>query len=387
MACAWALAGCGNPLWIPVAGLSYGAIERLGASQPPAAARDPQFKVKALYLTGWTAGRADRVEHYAALADTSEINAYVVDVKDSDGYVGYDSKVPEVAQAKAWKRKFHPEKALPVFHDHHVRVIARIVCFKDPVLAAAKPEWAIQNQAGGVWKDDKKVAWLNPYKKECWAYSVALANEAVALGFDEIQFDYIRFPSDGNTKAMAFGDTGGKSRAEIVAEFLAYARKQIPRVTLSADVFGIICESPEDSENIGQWLEKLGNDVDYLCPMVYPSHYAPGQVVNGVCYARPDLDPYGVVHNTLVKAKRRIGTVDNYKAHIRPYLQDFTATWLGSGRYQKYGAEQVRQQIKAVYDAGYDEWILWSANNTYSESALENEPAPAKLASVSGPKR
>jgi hypothetical protein len=135
-------------------------------------------------------------------------------------------------------------------------------------------------------------------------------------------------------------------------------------------VFGIICESPADTEDIGQYLELIGKDVEYISPMVYPSHYAVGQVVNNVKFSKPDMDPYGVVYNSLIKAKNRISQAEGYKAQVRPYLQDFTATWLGKGYYQTYGPTQVRQQIKAVYDAGYDEWILWDAGNTYSESAL-----------------
>jgi len=139
-------------------------------------------------------------------------------------------------------------------------------------------------------------------------------------------------------------------------------------------VFGIIMESPADTEGIGQYLEYVGKDIDFISPMVYPSHYAYGQIVNKVKFEAPDLDPYGVVYNTLVKGKGRIEQVSDYKAKVRPYLQDFTASWLqpknGKKMYQSYGAEQVKQQIQAVYDAGYEEWILWSAGNKYHEEAF-----------------
>ena len=113
--------------------------------------------------------------------------------------------------------------------------------------------------------------------------------------------------------------------------------------------------------------------MDYISPMVYPSHYYSGQTINKVVFPKPDLDPYNVVYNTLIKANYRISAVPDYKAKVRPYLQDFTASWLGTGNYMKYGAEEVRQQIKAVYDAGYDEWILWNSTVKYSEDALEKE--------------
>jgi hypothetical protein len=368
-------------------GSSSSLLRGVGEDASPGRAKAKTIKVKGLYLTSWTAGVEERVRHFAELADATEINTYVVDIKDSDGYVGYESNVPEVRAVGAWQRRYHPERMLGAFHEHNIRVIGRLVCFKDPVLSSKRPALAIQTPAGKPWQDHDKKTWLNPYNRECWAYVVAIAKEAVQRGFDEIQFDYVRFASDGHTHDMRFGDTRGKTKHEAIKEFLAYARKEMPDTVLSADVFGIICESPADTEDIGQYLEMLGQDVDFISPMAYPSHYALGQVVNSVRYAMPDREPYSVVFNTLLKAKRRIAAEPSFRAGMRPYLQDFTATWLGKGKYQAYGAEQVRQQIKAVYDAGYDQWILWSAHNKYTESALEKEPVPAipRLASTGRP--
>jgi hypothetical protein len=332
-------------------------------------------KVKALYLTGWTVGSTKKVEHYVELANTTEINAYVVDIKDDYGYVGYESQVPEVQEHGTWKKKYNPEAVLKAFHDNDIYVIGRLVVYKDPVYSSKRPDLAIKNINGGLWKDNKKLTWLNPYNKENWDYTISIAREAVELGFDEIQFDYIRFPSDGRAKEMDF--TGiEQERYEAICEFLAYAKEKIPEVPISADVFGIILESPKDTERIGQYLEYVGKDIDYISPMVYPSHYAYGQIVNKVKFDIPDLEPYAVVYNTLVKGKERIAAAGEYKAKVRPYLQDFTATWLkqnGKKMYQEYGAEQVRQQIQAVYDAGYEEWILWDASNKYHEDALLKE--------------
>ncbi len=333
-------------------------------------------KVHGLYLTGWTVGGSDRLRHYIELAKTTEINAYAIDVKDSDGYVGYASDVSAVREAGAWLRKYNPDKVIPALHANGIRAIGRVVCFKDPVLSSKQPEWAIHDTQGKLWKDRDHKTWLNPYARDSWKYLMAVAREAVAKGFDEIQFDYVRFPSDGPKKAMQFGDTRGQSKYDLVGEFLAYARRELPDVVLSADVFGIICESREDTEDIGQYLERIGGDMDYLSPMVYPSHYALGQVINGGRYAVPDLEPYKVVYNSLVKAKRRIAATPKFHANIRPYLQDFTASWLGKGRYRAYDADEVRQQIKAVYDAGYDQWLLWNARNQYSETALERKAEP-----------
>ena len=329
-------------------------------------------KAKALYLTGWTVGGTKSVQHYVELANTTEINSYVVDIKDDDGYVGYESQVPEVQANGTWKKKYNAETVLNAFHENNIHVIGRLVVYKDPLYSAKRPDLAIKSVNGGLWKDRNGLTWLNPYNKETWDYTISIAKEAVKLGFDEIQFDYVRFDSDSK-KRMDFSDADGKEKYKAICEFLAYAKEQIPEVPISADVFGIILESPADTEGIGQYLEEIGKDIDYISPMVYPSHYALGQIVNKVKFPKPDLDPYGVVYNSLLKAKERIALVPGYKAGIRAYLQDFKAPWIGKGNYQDYGAEQVRQQIKAVYDAGYEEWIIWDASNTYHEDAFEPE--------------
>ena len=338
------------------------------------------IKVKALYLTGWTVGSADRVQHYIDLAKNTEINSYVVDIKDDDGYVGYESNVPAVREAGAWKQKYDADKVLKAFHDNDVHIVGRLVCFKDPVYSAKNSALAIKKTDGTIWKESlgggKSASWLNPYKEESWEYLVSIAKEAVEKGFDEIQFDYIRFPN-GIKKVTDFSSYN-KEKYEAINEFLAYAKKELPGVPVSADVFGIICESPADTEGIGQYLELIGKDVDYLSPMVYPSHYAVGQTVNGVTFSKPDLDPYGVVYNSLKKAKDRTSKVEGYNADMRAYLQDFTASWLGKGYYKQYGPEDVRAQIKAVYDAGYEEWIFWDAGNSYSESAFLKEETKAE---------
>lgn len=147
----------------------------------------------------------------------------------------------------------------------------------------------------------------------------------------------------------------------------------MPDVTLSADIFGIVCVSPEDTEGIGQYLELIGKELDYISPMAYPSLYARGQIVNKIEFPNPDLDPYNVVYNTLLVAKERLSKVEGYKADVRPFIQAYTASWLKPGTYQTYGAKQYREQIKAVYDAGYEQWIFWDANNKYDTSAFLKE--------------
>ncbi len=331
-----------------------------------------KIKVKALYLTGWTVGNMSNVKHYIDVAKTTEINSYVIDIKDDDGYVGYESQIQAVREAKAWMPKYNIDKVIKEFHENNVHVIGRLVCFKDPLYSAKRADLAVKHSNGGLWRDNNRLTWLNPYNSESWEYLVDIAKEALQKGFDEIQFDYVRFPNDGAKREMNYGDTSLK-KYEAIDDFLAYARKEMPGAVLSADVFGIICESPADTEDIGQNLEYIGRNMDYISPMVYPSHYAAGQIINKVTFNKPDLDPYGVVYNTLIKAKYRIERVEGYNVKIRPYLQDFTARWLGNGYYQTYGPEQLIQQKKAVTDSGIEEWILWDSDNKYSESALLKE--------------
>jgi hypothetical protein len=327
------------------------------------------IKVKALYLTGWTMSSDSKIKHFVDLGKNTEINAYVVDIKDEDGYVGFEPDIAEVKEIKAWKPKYNVDKVIKAFHDSDIYVIGRIACFKDPIYSSKRPELAIKNSGGNIWRDNHGLTWLNPYNEDAWPYLVNIAKEGKKKGFDEIQFDYVRFANDGSKKAMNFGNKEGK-KYEAINGFLKFAKKEMPDTKISADVFGIICESPDDIEDIGQNLETVGMEIDYISPMAYPSHYAMGQIVNGVKFAKPDFDPYGVVFNTLYKCKERLSKVTGYHAKVRPYLQDFTATWLGKGLYKSYGEAEVRQQIKAVYDAGYEEWIFWNAGNSYSEGAF-----------------
>jgi len=377
------LAGCTNKLEeMPEAGnsnkpsstasnVSTPVPEPSESELPQAKPSREQVKVKALFLSSWPLSIQSNVDHFIELAKTTEINAYVIDIKDDTGYVSYPSDVPIVKEKGTYQQRFKIEEVVKKFKENGIYVIGRVVCFKDPLISKKMPEWAVKNKSGGFLIHNG-MTWVNAYNKEAWKYNVDIAKEALSKGVDEIQFDYVRFP-DGNKANMVFPGAGDKKLYEGINEFLAYARSEMPDAVLSADVFGIICESPEDTEKIGQYLEYIGKDMDYISPMVYPSHYYSGQTINKVVFPKPDLDPYNVVYNTLIKAKNRISAVPDYRAKVRPYLQDFTASWLGAGNYMKYGAEEVRQQIKAVYDAGYDEWILWNSTVKYSEDALEKE--------------
>lgn len=341
-------------------------------SQQPKTVSAP-VKVKGVYLTGWTAGTKSKISHFIDLLNKTELNTLVIDVKDDEGRVTYKSGVPLAKEiGSSLKMVSDINALLKQLKDNKVHTIARIVVFKDPILAQKRPDTALKNKDGSLWRGRGSILWLNPSNTESWKYSIDLAKEAAQLGFDEIQFDYVRYPSEGKVKTIDYGEpeqTFDKRKA--INSFLAEAKKELEPlgVPVSADVFGIITTDYGDVEKIGQDIEQVGLNIDYISPMVYPSHYALGQY--GI--KKPDLEPYNVVYKSLSTAKTRIDKIPNYKAKIRPYLQDFTATWLGSGNYKKYTAEDVKTQIKAAYDSGLDEWILWSASNKYDESAFKPE--------------
>ncbi|MGE4282681.1 MAG: putative glycoside hydrolase [Clostridia bacterium] len=336
------------------------------------------IKVKGIYVSGWIAGTKAKFNQLLDMVNRTELNAMVIDVKEDRGQLTYMST--NVALAKEVGAPVNMianiNQFMTTLKQNNVYPIARIVCFKDAIASAKRPELAIKTKEGSIWRDNKGNAWLNPYNKAAWDYLIDISKEAAQLGFKEIQYDYIRFPTDGNVKIINYGEVS-KTKAEVIAEFLAYAEQELNPlgVDISADIFGIVPVVEGDYEKIGQDLELVSKDIDYICPMVYPSHYANvaqngvGQKINGVLFKYPDLDPYGVVYHTLVLAKERIDKSQG-KAKIRPWLQDFTASYLRKPNYQVYGGEQIRQQIQATYDSGFEEWILWNAETKYTEQGL-----------------
>jgi len=332
-----------------------------------------RVKVKGIYMTGYTVGSADRFNKLIDLVKTTELNAVVIDVKDDTGLMTYSSELPDVAFTGANKkvRIKDIDAVMKVLRENNIYAIARIVTFKDRVAGDKYANLAVKNNSGGIWRDRHGMSWLNPYNKESWDYLVDIAEEAAIKGFDEIQFDYVRFPTDGNVKIIDYGKSAaGKSKAEAIAEFLAYARDRLRNmgVVVSADVFGLVTTTKDDM-HIGQHLESIAKSVDVICPMVYPSHYGKGSY--GV--AEPDFEPYKIVNRSMSVAKGRIAAVEGaaQKAILRPWLQDFTASYLP--RYKKYGPAEVKAQIKATYDAGAEEWLLWNAGNRFTAGALDKE--------------
>lgn len=339
--------------------------------------------VKGIYVTAQAASVKKRFGHLVDLVDATELNSMVIDVKDGNGelaFVPQDEDLKKFAAAKPVLGNLAdftaPLRAKDIY------LIARVFVFQDPALVKRRPDIAVQRIGGGIWRDRKGVPWVDPSSLDAWKYSVAVAKEAYDGGFDEIQFDYIRFPSDGNLKTIKYAafDPKTRKRVDVINDFFAYLDKELRqknRIAISADLFGLVMWQHESDLGIGQRLEIGARHFDAISPMVYPSHYATG--FNG--YANPAAHPYEVVRDNMKKGKavfdallaerewfkaEHPGVVPPKVATARPWLQDFD---LGAD----YTPAMVRAQIKAAEEEGASGWLLWNARNVYSESALEKE--------------
>ncbi|HHU53870.1 MAG TPA: GTP-binding protein [Clostridiaceae bacterium] len=313
----------------------------------------------------------------------TEVNALVIDVKESYGVL-YDSKIPLVKELNCIIANRDIKGITEKCHANGIRVIARIVSFKDETFALVRPDLCIQNEDGIPiqFPHEGNATWANPYNQEVWQYLIDVAEEVIDLGVDEIQFDYIRFPAGGSLDGSAayYGepDTVPK-KLSAINRFLQTAAIQIQdkdNIPIGADLFSIVMTSDLDGHAIGQDWKSIGlTGIDNICPMIYPSHYANGAPVgyamaNGVGtdlgdnrYTAPDLEPYGVVTDAIIDGREAIDQ-EGY-AHVRPYLQAFTASYLPQGYWMEYNGPVIRKQMEAVYDSGFDEWILWNVNPSY----------------------
>ncbi|ADL03697.1 putative glycoside hydrolase [Lacrimispora saccharolytica] len=342
-------------------------------------------KVKGIYISGYMAGS----EGLQAILDKiqgTEINTVVIDVKNDDGRITFAmDDAPTVNEIGATEKYIKDiDSLMAQLKARGLYTIARVVAFRDPYLAEKKPDWGLKNKDGSLHRDNKGLAWVNPYRTEVWDYLVEVGAEAANAGFDEIQFDYIRFATDSSMKQVAFleADTRGRSKTDIITEFIQYAYEKLSshNVFVSADVFGTIIGSRVDAEAVGQIYHEMACHLDYICPMIYPSHYGDGNF--GIDH--PDTEPYRTIRAALKLSKQDLDSAREEgrpQAIVRPWLQDFTASYLQ--HHIPYGAKEIRAQIQAVYDAGYDEWILWSASNRYTwEGLLTDEAAKEEAESL-----
>ena len=349
--------------------------------------------------------------------------------------------------------------------EKNIYLIARVVAFKDPILAEKMPEWSLHNSDGSIFRDKSGLAWVNPYRKEVWEYLASVGEAAIKAGFDEVQYDYVRFSTDSRMKQVDFGDsTKGRTKTEAISGFTLYASERIHAAggRISADVYGVVIDSEEDQQIVGQNYVEMSRSLDAISPMIYPSHYGPynyqipvpdaqpydtvlaamqaskmvlagldpktgkkpvsadvsgndavdaaivgGEAVSGNNAADAAADSQSTSGTTAVSGNDAVQNAENaqaakdaqaakgaqaaedaaaktpalskeeiaqldpmtgVQATVRPWLQDFTATWVKG--HISYGPEEIRAQIQAVYDAGYEEWILWNAANRYTEGGL-----------------
>ncbi len=362
--------------------------------------QNPPEVVKGIYVTAWSAGSTSRINSLISLIKRTELNAVVIDIKDFSGHVSYKTGVPAVAATGAENelRILRPNALIKKLHDENVYIIGRITVFQDPILAKAHPELALKNKiTGQIWTDNKKLAWMDAAAKSVWDYNVEIAKDAFARGFDEIQFDYIRFASDGDLGQIGYPFWDEKTpRRKIIGNFFKYLRESLPDKKISADLFGLSTIDTWDDLGIGQIIEDAYANFDYVSPMVYPSHYASGFMG----FKSPAKYPYEIVKYSMEKALTRLiaereaqsttstatSTTETLNpkpytlnSKLRPWLQDFD---LGA----VYDAAMVRRQIQATYDAfvasstnyqlpttssRFGGWLLWDPANTYTEGALE----------------
>ena len=349
------------------------AIAPIGAHRPT----NVPAVFKGIYLSFWSASVSSRIDNAIQLAQQGLINTVVIDVKDAQGRVGFDSTVPQVIEYRARERIIGDLSALVrKLHAAGLHVVARMVMFNDPKLARARPELAVHSKAllsetgaqlsaETFWYDERSLLWVDPGSRQAWDYNIAIAKDVLSRGVDELNFDYIRFPSGGSLSDMHLPVTAEDGpKRDVIRSFFVYLRKQLPDARLSADLFGLVTVARDDL-GIGQVMEDALPYFDAFCPMVYPSHYAKG--FRG--FQNPAEHPYEVVNYSLRLAIERLRTrsgTATRRASLIPWLQDFN---IGA----EYDADMVRAQIQAVVDAlgtDYRGFLLWSPKNRYSTDAL-----------------
>ena len=325
-------------------------------------------EVKGIFITGAVAGTANTMPALTQLVEDTSLNAMVIDIKNDAGEVTYKMGLPLSQEIGAEVRYVADmPQLIRQLKEKDVYLIARIVAFKDPVLAEKKTEYAVKNADGTVFHDNNGLAWVNPYKEEVWDYLIDLGKQAAALGFDEIQYDYIRFSTAKGIADADFGvESEGKAKQDAINGFLTRAYETLAPmgVYVSVDVFGTIICNESDGKLIGQDYVEMAKHCDYICPMIYPSHY----VNNAYGIAVPDAKPYELIHAAVADGEKKLAEARSMdqKVHLakqRPWLQAFTATWVQG--HISYRGQQLKDQIRGSLDAGVQEWLLWNASNNY----------------------
>ena len=322
--------------------------------------------VRGIYIP---ASKLAQCEAYIAMAKKTQVNAFVIDIKGDYGYLTFasnNSKLREMGCVLENPPIENLQKVMTRLYEEDIYPIARIVAFKDNIATMIHPELAIQAVNGEVYTNSVGDRWLNPYDKRNWDYLLEISKEAIGSGFKEIQFDYVRFHESMDGERVILEPN--KTKSQIITEFVKYIHEELGPygVYISADVFGTIITSQVDGEIVGQDFKELCKYLDYICPMVYPSHYGKGCF--GIEY--PHLAPYDIILRSMEVAQDEINKNERQdrKAIIRPWLQDFT---MGKQKpYQLYGEKQIKDQIRGAYDAGLSEWLFWNAAGNYTAEGL-----------------
>lgn len=327
------------------------------------------FVAKGMYIQAPVAADPAQLDRVMNLIATKDVNTLVVDIKDNNGIVYYDSHVPLAREVGAVQPLLNVPQLLQTLHAKNIYAIARIVVMEDPIAATKRPDLAIKDgRTGKVWRTSAGQAWLNPTNPQVWQYISDLATEAANLGFDEVQFDYVRFPSDGNLNVAEYGASfngGSRERRDAITGFLkmAHAKLAPTRALMGADIFGITAWQKDDN-GIGQQFEDLAALVDVICPMDYPSHFSRG--FNG--WDVPNNYPYDVVKQSLILREQRVPGVAK---KTRPWLQAFT---YGPG--VNYGTAQIYAQIQACNETRSSGYLLWNVTSAYDPAWLPPKPTP-----------
>jgi len=309
--------------------------------------------IKSIYLTGPYVSSEYRVNNVINLIKKTEINSVIIDIKDFSGRVYFDTSIDKLEKYNAERDWVDIDNLIKKLHENNIYIIGRIVIFEDQILPINEPDLALKDKDGNLWKNYNNLYWLNPTKKEVWQYNVNIAKEAWERGFDEINFDYIRFPTDGNLQNINYKDV---NKEETILSFYKYIRNELKNTIISIDLFGLTTVADNDL-GIGQNIEKAALYFNYVCPMLYPSHFESG--FKGI--ANPVESPYKTINLSLNDAIQRINGTK-----IRPWLQDFDLHY-------EYNEKELIEQITAVKDSlknDYNGYMLWNPQNIYTINAL-----------------
>jgi len=320
--------------------------------------------LKAIYLTNWAAGTPSYRAKLFDTIDTTQVNAVVIDIKDYTGRIGFPVDDPVLVASGAEQDRIPDIKEfIASLHAKGIYVIGRISSFQDSYIVTKHPEWAVATKEGGIWQDTKGVKWLDPGNHDVWDYLTAIGKQSYAVGFDELNFDYIRFPSDGKLEDMSFPSfaaNGTSTKSVIIKDFFSYLHDTFAplHIPISADLFGLTTSATDDM-GIGQILENALPYFDYVSPMVYPSHFGHGFIG----YAKPAEYPYEVIKYSIEHAVERAQAASSSPSKLRPWLQAFD---LGA----IYTPEMIRKEMQATYDVGLNSWLLWNAASVYQGKGL-----------------